>query len=59
MDLLLVEGSCDLARQNWKILGPKIVKVAQKSSNSAIEQLNKTYSNEDMDDFGKPNIITT
>jgi len=55
----LGKGTCDLAQQNWKILGPNIVKVAQKSSNSAIEQLNKTYSNEDMDDFGKPNIIAT
>ena len=38
MELLLGEGTCDLALQNWRQTIDKIIEVAQKSSNTAIEK---------------------
>lgn len=53
MDLLLGEGTCDLALQNWRQTIDKIIEVAKKSSNTAIVKTKKQYAQEDMNDFGK------
>jgi hypothetical protein len=53
MDLLLGEGTCDLAIQNWRDRTDKIIEVANKSASTAIAQTRKHYSQEDLNNSGE------